>query len=585
MAGQRTRGSQTVSSNPVIPLLYRLDVAWRVRRWGMRMRAGRVEVPPGAPHEAEVRRLLVQLRRREITVRQIIRALDRCIARDRAQRRAQRKAERQAQQHVARHGHGAAGETVDDASSSASTREPDMLHEGTVVAPVSIHPPGGFYASSQTVFMACATPSARIRFTLDGSEPSAAARTFSEPFTLDRPAEIRARAVVDGVMGPIASTRYGFRPPPLTASPRPGNHLPPLRVTLESATPDAEIRYTLDGSDPQPVSDTYPTEGIPVRTNAAIKARAFVPGWSPGPLFEAEYRVKLPGWKVLEPTDRSDPVSHEVREYRPGMGGRLMLAASLRGRQHANTGKWREDAFALGLAGGWHIVVVGDGAGSSRLSRVGSATACRAARNALEEALATFALAHSRDGEARTPTPEDLIPLRTILTGAARAAIEALVAAATSRDEPVDTFATTLLIAVYGDCRGQAIVGALQVGDGAVCAATSSGFRSLGEADGGAYSGETRFLTSKGIEHDLERRVRFLVVDDVHALAVMTDGVADDFFPIDDKMPGLLDDVQREAEYWPEAESGLLDWLRYERRGSNDDRTLALVLREGVRGR
>ena len=53
----------------------------------------------------------------------------------------------------------------------------------------------------------------------------------------------------------------------------------------------------------------------------------------------------------------------------------------------------------------------------------------------------------------------------------------------------------------------------------------------LGVADHGNFASETRFLTQPGIEDEFDSRVRFAVVEGMTALAVMTDGVADDFFP------------------------------------------------------
>lgn len=445
------------------------------------------------------------------------------------------------------------------------------------VAGVSVHPPGGTYEGCQVLHLACATPRAEIRFTLDGNEPDAGSERYLGPVTLTRSCEVRARASLAEEAGPPAAERFDLRPGAVVAEPLGGHHHPPLLVTLRTTTPEAAVHFTIDGSDPDREAPVAPSSGVWLRSTTTMRARAFVDGWSPGPLLEAEYQVVVPQWRVVEPVDRSDPVPHEAKAFVPGFGGRVVAAASLRGRLHANRGAWREDGFALGAAGGWHVLAVADGAGSSRLARVGAEIACTAARDAVERDLEVTSPA-GRFAYDEAPSTEDLVALRTVLTSAVRAAIGELERAAEARGVSVQEFSTTLLVTLHRRWAEQDLVATIQVGDGAVCAATADGFRSIGGADAGQYAGETRFLTTRGIEHTLDHRVSFLIQERVQLLAVMTDGVADDYFPPAERMPGLLDEWLREADHWPDLEGGLLDWLRYERRGSNDDRTVAILL-------
>jgi hypothetical protein len=288
-------------------------------------------------------------------------------------------------------------------------------------------------------------------------------------------------------------------------------------------------------------------------------------------------------WKVVEPEDRSDPVAHQEHQAatRNGWG---LLAASVRGKMHAHEGLWREDAFAVAFAGSWAVLAVADGAGSSPLGRVGAAVACAEARRALAEDLADAAPAESLT-EA----------LRGVLARAARRALAVVREEADGRGRPLRDFHCTLLLAVHSPLPDADLVASFQVGDGCVgLYAEPGGASILGAADHGHFAGETRFLTTPEIEADLEARAAVTVVRGLLGLAVMTDGVADDFYPPADRLPGLFvgDPIAglTSADGGPlsglllgpapaGADRALADWLRYEARGSSDDRTLALLYR------
>jgi hypothetical protein len=272
-----------------------------------------------------------------------------------------------------------------------------------------------------------------------------------------------------------------------------------------------------------------------------------------------------------------------------------LLAASVRGKLHAHHALWRDDAFAWGWTGAWTCVAVADGAGSAPLSRVGARVACADGVRALTEALADV-----RDrllpGDDGLPVQDDLRRLRTLLVGAARQARAGIAREAERRGCPDRDFHTTCLLLVHTPCGDADLVGALQVGDGAVGLYTDQGTCTvLGDADHGTWSSETRFLTTPGIEEEFERRVAFAAPRGLRGLAVLTDGVADDFFPEGQRLLELFDGDPIADLRAPEGGPlrglfrGLVDdprdgralgeWLRYEKRGSSDDRTLVLLYR------
>ena len=70
----------------------------------------------------------------------------------------------------------------------------------TPLAPVQIAPGDTTaFVGRQTVTLSCATPHAQIRYTLDGSEPTAASPLYHGPITLTGSAEVKARSLRPGI--------------------------------------------------------------------------------------------------------------------------------------------------------------------------------------------------------------------------------------------------------------------------------------------------------------------------------------------------------------------------------------------------
>ncbi len=80
----------------------------------------------------------------------------------------------------------------------------------------------------------------------------------------------------------------GFVEPP-EFSVRRGYYDAPFDVTLASATPESEIRYTLDGSKPSPSHGFVASGSVPIATTTALRAIATRPGWGPSPVVTHTY--------------------------------------------------------------------------------------------------------------------------------------------------------------------------------------------------------------------------------------------------------------------------------------------------------
>lgn len=76
-----------------------------------------------------------------------------------------------------------------------------------------ISPAGGSFTSGQVVTLSSSDPSARIHYTLDGSDPTAASPVYQGPFVLNIDATVKAAAVRPGIdVSPAAEGRFQIRP-------------------------------------------------------------------------------------------------------------------------------------------------------------------------------------------------------------------------------------------------------------------------------------------------------------------------------------------------------------------------------------
>jgi hypothetical protein len=143
----------------------------------------------------------------------------------------------------------------------------------------------------------------------------------------------------------------------------------------------------------------------------------------------------------------------------------------------------------------------------------------------------------------------------------------------------------------------------VQVGDGVVAVRTADGqVRVLGRPDGGEFSGEVTCFVPDACADARGAEVYTLSLDGVTDVVVATDGVEDPFYPLArtgaalfaqlrDGTEAPLDGFQRQPTLGPvlgSATSGdvaaerLAEWLTFEKRGENDDRTLVALWRRAA---
>lgn len=82
----------------------------------------------------------------------------------------------------------------------------------SVASPV-ILPVSGTYEGAVEVTITCATQSAYIYFTLDGSDPTTESMLYSQAFSVSETTTVKAIAVSDGLVSSVVSATYQMTPP------------------------------------------------------------------------------------------------------------------------------------------------------------------------------------------------------------------------------------------------------------------------------------------------------------------------------------------------------------------------------------
>lgn len=291
----------------------------------------------------------------------------------------------------------------------------------------------------------------------------------------------------------------------------------------------------------------------------------------------------------------------KVEALADGTPQKDIVAASKRGRSHAQEGKPRDDHFRMEhMDNGWYIMAVADGAGSAKYSRQGSKIACDEAVSFCMSKLGqskAFEDAIGQYGELNDIAEEDARKvvgnfIYDIVGTAAFKAHKAIEAEAALMKQPMKYYATTLLLTICKRFSFGWFVASFWVGDGAICLYDRNAHTAkiLGIPDEGEYAGQTRFLTMPEIFKDataLYQRLRFYIVPDFTALFLMSDGVSDPKFETDanlnnpDKWDALWDDLKENGvESTDDNEASkdqLLNWLDFWAPGNHDDRTIAIL--------
>ncbi len=168
---------------------------------------------------------------------------------------------------------------------------------GTVPNP-TFTPAAGTYEGTQYIVLDCTEPSATIRYTLDGSDPSNShGIVYSGPITVDvnTANPVKAIAYRAGYTdSSITPASYFIQVMTPTISPAAGTYSASQTLSLSTATPGAEIYYTINGVDPTTSDFNYSLTGpFPVAVTTTVKAIATKPFMTDSPILIAPYTINL----------------------------------------------------------------------------------------------------------------------------------------------------------------------------------------------------------------------------------------------------------------------------------------------------
>ena len=309
-------------------------------------------------------------------------------------------------------------------------------------------------------------------------------------------------------------------------------------------------------------------------------------------------------WKTLE-SNQDDPhwKEDEVTVFAP-LGDRHILASSKRGRSHANVGSFREDDFAFDeLENGWSIVVVADGAGSARLSRKGSAMACKGIVDYFKgkesvESMAEFDdLLQQHTTNSGDETGKKLN--RFVYNNLGKAAFsvhKTLQQFAQAEGLVLKDLSTTLIFTLFKKYEAGYALLSFGVGDCPIAVLNKdlSEVTLMNWLDVGEFGGGTRFITMPEIfqNEKFATRFGFKLIDDFSYLVLMSDGIYDPKFVVEAALAkvhnwqAFFNDLEGQNEDGvrvdlkpdnPEIKQQFSRWMDFWSPGNHDDRTLAIV--------
>jgi alpha-tubulin suppressor-like RCC1 family protein len=167
---------------------------------------------------------------------------------------------------------------------------------GTVVAAPTFSPAAGTYTGDVLVTLSSAVTGGLVRYTLDGSDPTATSSAFVLPIVLRATTTIKARVFRAGhTPGPVASSTYTLDAPGAATSPlitpTGGRFATQQNVTI-TGPPGATLRYTITGADPTSSDTTIASGGtIAIDKSQVLKVRAWPVSGDPSLVRRADFVI------------------------------------------------------------------------------------------------------------------------------------------------------------------------------------------------------------------------------------------------------------------------------------------------------
>jgi hypothetical protein len=155
-------------------------------------------------------------------------------------------------------------------------------------------PAGGTFTTAQSVSIATTTTGAVIKYTTDGSEPSASnGLVYSSAINVAATSTVKAIAIKTGMAdSDISSAAFTIQDSVSAPvfNPPAGSYAAAQSVSIITATAGASIFYTTNGSTPTILSSQY-TSAVSITSTTTLKALAIKTGMAASAVSSAEYII------------------------------------------------------------------------------------------------------------------------------------------------------------------------------------------------------------------------------------------------------------------------------------------------------
>ena len=168
-----------------------------------------------------------------------------------------------------------------------------VLPTPTITVTGDVAGPDTYYFTAN-VTLAVAEPGAEIRYTTDGTAPTATSTLYTAPFDVTTTSTVKAIALkANYANSAVAEQSITIAIPTVatpTLTPGTGIYADSVVVTMACATADAQIRYTTDGTEPTAAATLYAAP-ITLTANTTLKAKAFKTNWNTSETVTATYTI------------------------------------------------------------------------------------------------------------------------------------------------------------------------------------------------------------------------------------------------------------------------------------------------------
>ena len=145
---------------------------------------------------------------------------------------------------------------------------------------------------TKTITLSCATEGAKIYYTLDDTDPTEQSTEYAGAFAIEHNCTIKAKAYKDDMVTSALSELFVIVE--VVVNPVISEGVNGHGITITTETPDADIYYTTDGSEPTVETGILYTGAFDVHETCTIKAKGFKENWEPSEVVSKEIVVKLP---------------------------------------------------------------------------------------------------------------------------------------------------------------------------------------------------------------------------------------------------------------------------------------------------